>query len=550
MVAAMLLFSSSHIFSTVLVLAGYWTPLWAQLASPGWRKPNITTAVADRIGTVNAAVQKTIDHIGTDGQFSDADYLIPAIFYSQLAGFDVATSSNQHHDLLARYFNLAQTASSNFANLNVSVSFFDSALADGQAPLASLYVTTAVSDPSIAGLSTGHFAILSALLAASTSKPDYLSAAQLSITFMQSHWLNPQNIILDGISGRSNDSCSLSTSPQPYDSGMAIEVLAILVDITKDSAYQRLLTSLVEAAILSPAWQGANGIISNQAHGSGGDLFVVRGLSAAYSRNATSSSLKEYIKAYLAVQYNGVLDLARSSGSDTYGHWIGPAATTFNSIDQTSALGVLVAAIGLHNETVQTTSSSGGGPTSSAPPSSSNTTLASAAPHPKSHTGAVVGGIVAAVVVTLICVGLLFWIRRRRQNSRRELTGPALDIPSVRPSINPPSTTTISPFTSPVSQSSSSALTAATPHARYGQREKHHQPGPSTSRSLSDGSRTDFAFIAEQAEPVPASITASALPTDELVRILHSRLQGQNAEIYDNDAPPPRYPGTDAGTSI
>ncbi|KAF7316073.1 Glycoside hydrolase family 76 protein [Mycena indigotica] len=582
------------------------------------KKPNVTTSLADRIAFARAALQDTIGHVGANGQFPDADYVVPAVFYSQLAAFDAATGSQQYHDSLVQYFQLATTISTNFVNpenygyaaaqayvtykdpvfleyaigvWNISNQYtlsqddidagrqksglknFDLAkTCHGKTMAGGTFGTTAVSDSSIAGLSTGQFAILSALLAASTSEPKYLTAAQLSIAFMQSHWLNPQNIMLDGISGRNNDSCSLTTALQPYDSGMAIESLAIVVDITTDSASRSLLTSLIEAAITSTAWQGADGIISNRAHDSGGDVSLARGLSAAYDRNATTLPLREYIKHYFA--FNAVVDLARSQGLDSniYGHWIGPAAATFSSKDQTTALAVLVAAIGLNNDTQPPTSSSvtsiglqshgdtpqptssfvtfSGGPTSTSSTLSPSTTQAPSPPstrHSKSHIGQLVGGIIAAVltVILLIFMGSLFYIRCLRKNSGSLLIGSPPDlvpfrIAQIRPDSNLPLTTKFSPFTSHISQAASSGLTgaASAPVARYNWENLLQPKQPCSMQSSS------------LAERRPSQLITPSRGSAKPVRVLNSWLHRRDSTVLDDDEAPPAYPGTDVGEII
>ncbi|KAF7316071.1 Glycoside hydrolase family 76 protein [Mycena indigotica] len=590
--------------SRALLLAGYFTLSWAQLALPTWRKANITTSAAARTAFARAALQETIVHIGANGQFPDAaDYVVPAIFYSQLAAFDAATGSQQYRDSLVQYFQNATMIHANFSNSenygyaavqayvtykdpvfleyaigvwNISNQYtlsqadidagrqksglknFDLAqTCHGKTMAGGTFGITAVSDPSIAGLSTGQFAILSALLAASTSEPEYLAAAQLSIAFMQSHWLNPQNIMLDGISGRNNDSCSLTTALQPYDSGMAIEALAIVVDITKDSLSRSLLTSLIEAAITSTAWQKADGIISNQAHGSGGDVSIIRGLSAAYSRNVTTLPLREYIKGYLAVQASPPFT-TNGLDENIYGHWVGPAATAFSSKDQTTALAVLVAAMGLQNDTQKPASSSqavtfGGGLTSTGSTFSPSTTLSPSPPsagHSNSHMGQLVGGIIAAVltVILLICMGSLLYIRRLRKNSRRASISSRPDVLSVqiRPGINLRSTIEINPSTSPISQTASSVLTDTTNApdiAKYGQWDWEKPPQleqPRTRQWLSDQAERVYGYPTA----IPAS-RGSALPTDGRMRILHSQYQRRDSTVFDDDEDPPGYPGTE-----
>ncbi|PBK86123.1 hypothetical protein ARMGADRAFT_940999, partial [Armillaria gallica] len=53
--------------------------------------------------------------------------------------------------------------------------------------------------------------------------------------------------------------------------------------------------------------------------GSDGGLYIVRALAALYERNTTTSNLREYIKEYIGVQYNAVIEKATFGGSNIYG---------------------------------------------------------------------------------------------------------------------------------------------------------------------------------------------------------------------------------------
>ncbi|KAF7312633.1 hypothetical protein MIND_00277400 [Mycena indigotica] len=180
---------------------------------------------------------------------------------------------------------------------------------------------------------------------------------------------------------------------------------------------------------------------------------------------------------------------------------------------------------------------------SSTSPASSATTVSTSAHHPKSHTGAVAGGIVVGAVVLLCSGGLLFWIRHLRRKSSRAST---------------------SPFTSPAP-----TLPTSSRRATAAEKRRQPEPGPSTSTSRSppgpaadevapiaehardDRPDSEPAHVQVHAPPGPPLAAAAALPNDELVRILYSRLQSQNTGMafYGNvDEPPPGYPGSDAGT--
>ncbi|KAJ7824491.1 hypothetical protein B0H13DRAFT_1519811, partial [Mycena leptocephala] len=72
---------------------------------------------------------------------------------------------------------------------------------------------------------------LSALLAEATSDPMYLEAAQQSAAFLHSHLFGSQGVIEESM-GRVKDSCAVNSDLDPWNSGLMIEALAILISIT------------------------------------------------------------------------------------------------------------------------------------------------------------------------------------------------------------------------------------------------------------------------------------------------------------------------------
>ncbi|PBK86144.1 hypothetical protein ARMGADRAFT_941034, partial [Armillaria gallica] len=81
---------------------------------------------------------------------------------------------------------------------------------------------------------------LSALLAEATSNQTYLDAAIESANFIQSHLLNPSNIVLDSVSSMSKESCLVDSAMYSYNSGIFIEGLVILADITHNTSTEAL----------------------------------------------------------------------------------------------------------------------------------------------------------------------------------------------------------------------------------------------------------------------------------------------------------------------
>ncbi|KAJ7619856.1 hypothetical protein DFH06DRAFT_1235184 [Mycena polygramma] len=572
---------------TLLLLVGSSLLLTApsvagQQPSVLWRKPNITTSTADRITIAGAAIEKGLNNIGADGQFDGADYSIAGDFYYQMADFDIAVSGTQYRNALQQYFILAQNGRSNFTDpisygyaaaraytaykdplfLEYAVeswwfgrgytisqvnadtgkiggkNFSISSACQGATMVGGTFYSIDAAETAINGLPTG----LSALLAEATSDPMYLQAAQESTAFMSSQFFNTQNIALDGISGRANDSCVVSPILEPYNSGLMIESLAILASVTQSNSTQTLLATTVQAAIAANAWQGSNGIISNGGHGGGGDICLVRGLGAAYSRNQTNATLHSYIQSYLAVQFNAILDQSTSGNDDIYGgRWIGPPSSNFSGAAQTNALSGLVTAISLQNATDPSSSSATPQPSSSTVTDSSTPSATTSGSH--TSVGAIVGGVIGALFLLAACLAIWILAERRRRT----------DTHSSAP--DPPTSTqsTINPFfvpTPPSTTTSKRSPVGLSPISRH-----RHRKGVQN-QNLNAAPRTESTALTRittpRTESSPAVLgtmssearVSSTMPTAELVRLLNRRLQNHE---WDEDEAPPEYPAPPNG---
>ncbi|KAJ6560643.1 hypothetical protein DFH09DRAFT_1279584 [Mycena vulgaris] len=562
-------------------------PTIAQSPPSSWRKPNITTSPTERVSIAGAAIDKAINSLGSDGQFTGEDYIIAGNFYYQMAEFDVVTSGTKYRDALQRYFPLAQSSRGNFtdplsygyaaaraytaykdptflqyaveswwfgrtytlsqANVDAGKStvknFNVPALCQGKTMAGGTFYTTDTTDPGLNGLATGYFAVLSALLAEATTDNMYLQAATESTDFLRTHLIDSQNVVQDSISGNANDSCLVGSIAEPYNSGFVIEALATLGSITHNASTQALLGTIVQAATVNTAWQGRNGIIANVGHGSGGDIYLVRGLEVAYSRNQSNPSLHAYIEDYLAVQFNAILDLSTSGDSDIYGGpWIGPPSSSFSGGAQTLALSGLIAAISLRNDTA------GAGISSSTSASATAASIpgpsASLAPGKSKSPpiGAIVGGVVGGVAI--LAVFLIIWIIFRRRRYSR----------ATFPPHSPPTMFVGQPATpGPASASVLSASTLIVPsppvspqefnngkHSRYLSPSTASSSGPPfVVANSTDSTQAALGVLeaGQRNETVP--LRSSALPTQELVRLLNQRLQNQE---WEEEEAPPGYP--------
>ncbi|KAF5338860.1 hypothetical protein D9758_015565 [Tetrapyrgos nigripes] len=275
--------------------------------------------------------------------------------------------------------------------------------------------TTDPAEPSLNGLGTGSFFVLSAALAEATSNQTFLNAAAQSLTFIHAHLYNVEGVVQDTISANEGEQCATANGVFAYNSGLMIEGLAILAEVTGNASTQQLLRETVDAAIRNDAWQGKDGVVTN-----GGELFcdtstvyglLVRGLSAAYYRNTTPSDMRNYIKDYLGVQYNAILEQATTGQTNIYGSsWVGPPYSTFYGDNQTLAISGLLAAIPLTNDTLPTNSPSG---------SDGDGEDGSKNSQSKSNIGPIVGGVVGGIAFLSLPVGG-FFLFRKRQRSRQE----------------------------------------------------------------------------------------------------------------------------------
>ncbi|PBK74639.1 hypothetical protein ARMSODRAFT_950649 [Armillaria solidipes] len=591
----LILFWTLVAHSLLLVTAQDFTP------SSSWRSPNVTTSQDERISIADAALDKTVGFF-RNGSFNDSAYGTPGMIYAQMAEFDRITNQTKYKDVLKTYFPLMEAARPNFLDelLNYGLSYgyaaarayevyqdetfldyaitswtsagaytlSDSDTSSGSTPGKSFNVQatcqgitmaggtfweTDQDNPTIVGLATGSYLVVSALLAEATGNKTYLDAAINSATFIHSHLYNIQSVVQDSISARKNDSCSVGSGINPYNSGLFIEGLAILDSISGNATTQTLLRETVAAAVANNAWQGANGIIAN-GNSKIGDPLMMRGLGAVYSRNTTYSDMRNYVKEYIGVQYNAVLELATSNGTNVYGaSWVGPPSSVFSSDNQTAALSVLINGILLKDQeppssnTSDSGSSSGSGSGSGFAPDKSS-----------SPAGAIAGGVVGGIALLVIIGLVVFFVRRRRRHEKtrrsvlldEDLSPSSLSPPAPTPFIMAPLTSTQSssdrqPYSPTNGQRSEKVPAGGRSHVgQSSMGEKAALLHAQSTVSLQEGSSTQRqSSTPEAAAAAPGSSNEEPqrvnLPTEELVRLLNERLQAGGH--WDEDEMPPEY---------
>ncbi|ESK90370.1 glycoside hydrolase family 76 protein [Moniliophthora roreri MCA 2997] len=224
----------------------------------------------------------------------------------------------------------------------------------------------------INGYETAYFFLLSAMLADSEATPNstYLLAAQESLDFLSQSGLS-QEVLLSGASQSwlaidvtTKPDCHFSVNPDPQapwdlvstsTAGLMIEGLSILTSLTHGSHTRDLLQRSILTIYnqTTRGWPEPTGVLTYY-EGENGRLHLVRGLAEAYRRNTLLSlELRQFIKAFLGVQYNAVRNQA-SLGDGLYaGSWIGPVSemVSFDPHNQSSAAQVLVDGIDLFGDT-------------------------------------------------------------------------------------------------------------------------------------------------------------------------------------------------------
>ncbi|KAI0090053.1 hypothetical protein BDY19DRAFT_992295 [Irpex rosettiformis] len=215
------------------------------------------------------------------------------------------------------------------------------------------YIANNVNNTVVNSETVGTFLALSAYLYEQTQNVQYLSAAELSASFVTTV-LYDGNAIRDGIT---LGTCDTVNDFWTSNSGVVIEGLSILA--STHSTYTSRLNSLISATIPYSRWTNvSDGIIiegptSAADANSNGATFgykaiLVRGLYEAYSRIPSNSTEASFIQSFITVQLNALTDLSSVTGSNLYSpKWEGPPPTQLLPWGQLAAVDVLNAAVGL-----------------------------------------------------------------------------------------------------------------------------------------------------------------------------------------------------------
>jgi len=175
---------------------------------------------------------------------------------------------------------------------------------------------------------------------------------------------------------------------------------------------------LIKSSIENVVWQDSQGIlrVSDGTAGLEGHGRLVRAFTTVYELSTNDTALQDYIRAFVAVQYNGLLDLA-SNGDAYAGSWSGPP-TSYSYSGESSAANALLAGLVMANGV------SGAQTLSSLSSSPSSTSSSSQLSKSGTNSGAIAGGVIGGIIVLAMMATLTFLIIRNRNRRFRRAAMP------------------------------------------------------------------------------------------------------------------------------
>jgi len=239
-----------------------------------------------------------------------------------------------------------------------------------------------------------------------TGASTYHDAASLSSQFLSTQLYNhTTNEVIDGVD---------ASTCQPNPPGTGVEIALFLEGgatfgaVTGNETMKTLMNNLAQNTIKNVSSDNSLGIVEEKNLTTKGQEeyggHFIRALAAVYEFDTADGGLRDYIRAFTAVQYNGLVDLA--GDADVYaGTWTGPKAK-YDFINQTTAIDVLLSGLTVANTTGSTMNH-------------------------KTMVGAIVGGTIGGSIALFMILLLLVLIVRQR---RRIATAAPFPKPFEEPS--------------------------------------------------------------------------------------------------------------------
>ncbi|KAJ7080774.1 endo-1,6-alpha-mannosidase [Mycena belliarum] len=321
-----------------------------------WRKFSNSRPKSERITIAQNAINQITPQLDSGtGEFNGIGFWQSGNVWSVLANQDRLAGTTTNKALVLKNLNLVFSRTTHYdkfhvitpaqasAGRNPKKSFNIKSTCGGATMAGGVFWRPIPDDQAINSITTGLYITLSAFLAEFTKNGTYTAAAIASAKWIKAHNINSNNLVLDTV----NADCS--TSPAgwlfTYNSGKYIEGLSVLGAVTGDSQWTNLAINILNAAVKTRQWQGADGIITEGASpdkngdGVGFKAVFIRGIHEAWTRNPNNTPLRTLIHSYGDVQYNALLDLA-ATGNTYSSAWHGPPQG-FTTWGQLAALDVM-----------------------------------------------------------------------------------------------------------------------------------------------------------------------------------------------------------------
>ncbi|KZP29485.1 hypothetical protein FIBSPDRAFT_988790 [Athelia psychrophila] len=309
----------------------------------GWRESSNKYSQAALVGNAVAGINAIMPQLTSyDAQFNGIGYWQGANVWSNLANNDHWAATTAYQSEVVTNLNTAWSLYANYDKWGFnddalwwgSAAYYAYRAYDDSGMLAnavatwnhvSNYVITAA-DASAGSMSTKNFTIKGTCNGATMAggvfwvRPDLSSSifnlsmasplicvavhdstdidAITTFDWIKGQVLNSDYLVLDTVQAN-NCTTSPATELFTYNSGKAVEGLAVLAAVTGDAQWSDLCTNIVVAAVKNTVWQGANGVITEAFHSADAARIcalavLLRGLHEVYARS-TNSDLKTLI---------------------------------------------------------------------------------------------------------------------------------------------------------------------------------------------------------------------------------------------------------------
>ncbi|KAK7040948.1 hypothetical protein VNI00_009544 [Paramarasmius palmivorus] len=254
------------------------------------------------------------------------------------------------------------------------------------------------------------FSSLSAYLYGLTLDETYLSAARTTASFLRNQMYRSENrLFATSLSAREQDNCRVTSRTTGYENAVVLQGMSLLNKATNSAEYTTVINDVVVGIASNTNWHNNAGIMS------GTDVsgtYIPRGMVQVYNAT-TDAALRNYISAYMSIQYNAVVDNAAGDGNIYGPSWTNRASSIkYDGRGQSKAISALLAAIVPFS---RNSASTGLPSPTSTPASSESVENKNTAP-----VGAIVGGVIGGLAFLGILVALGLWFIRRRNQKEPE----------------------------------------------------------------------------------------------------------------------------------